>query len=36
VIGIALETEGAAVRDFARAYDMDYPLLLARTVRVWT
>lgn len=30
VIGIALEDQGAAVRDFARAYEMDYPLLLAR------
>lgn len=30
VIGIALEDQGAAVRDFARAYDMAYPLLLAR------
>lgn len=30
VVGIALENQGAAVRDFARAYDMDYPLLLAR------
>ena len=30
VLGIALENQGAAVRDFARAYEMDYPLLLAR------
>lgn len=30
VIGIALENEGTAVRDFAKAYDMDYALLLAR------
>ena len=31
VIGIALENEGTAVRDFAKAYDMDYALLLARS-----
>lgn len=30
VVGIALENEGTAVRDFAKAYDMDYALLLAR------
>lgn len=30
VLGIAIETDAAAVRDFARAYEMDYPLLLAR------
>lgn len=30
VVGIALEDDGAAVRDFARAYEMSYPLLLAR------
>ncbi len=30
VIGIALENEGTAVRDFAKAYDMEYALLLAR------
>lgn len=30
VLGIALENDGAAVRDFARAYEMSYPLLLAR------
>jgi thiol-disulfide isomerase/thioredoxin len=30
VLGIALENQGSAVRDFARAYEMDYPLLLAR------
>lgn len=30
VIGIAVEDQGPAVRDFARAYDIDYPVLLAR------
>lgn len=30
VIGIALENDAAAVRDFARAYEMDYTVLLAR------
>jgi thiol-disulfide isomerase/thioredoxin len=30
VLGIALENDGAAVRDFARAYEINYPLLLAR------
>lgn len=30
VLGIALENDGTAVRDFARAYEMSYPLLLAR------
>lgn len=30
VIGIALENDAAAVREFARAYDMTYPVLLAR------
>lgn len=29
VIGVAVEDQGEAVRDFARAYDMDYPLLVA-------
>ncbi len=30
VVGIALETDPVAVRDFARAYDVNYPVLLAR------
>ena len=30
VVGIALENEGSAVRDFAKAYEMGYTLLLAR------
>lgn len=30
VLGIALEEQGAAVRDFAKAYEIDYPLLLAK------
>ncbi|MFO1220635.1 MAG: TlpA disulfide reductase family protein [Burkholderiaceae bacterium] len=30
VLGIAIESDPAAVRDFARAYEMDYALLLAR------
>lgn len=30
VVGIALESDPVAVRDFARAYDINYPVLLAR------
>lgn len=30
VLGIAIERDAAAVRDFARAYEMDYTVLLAR------
>lgn len=30
VVGIALESEPAPVKDFARAYEMAYPVLLAR------
>ena len=30
VLGIAIEAQAAAVRDFAKAYEMDYPLLLAK------
>jgi thiol-disulfide isomerase/thioredoxin len=30
VLGIAIEDKAESVRDFAKAYDMDYPLLLAR------
>lgn len=30
VIGIALEDKVEPVRDFARAYEMDYPILLAK------
>jgi len=30
VIGIALEDKVEAVRDFAKAYEMDYPILLAK------
>ena len=30
IVGVAIEDQGAPVRDFARAYDMDYTLLLAR------
>jgi thiol-disulfide isomerase/thioredoxin len=30
VLGIAIESDAAAVRDFARAYEMDYTVLLAR------
>ena len=30
IVGIAVENEGAPVRDFARAYDIDYTVLLAR------
>jgi thiol-disulfide isomerase/thioredoxin len=30
VIGIALEEQGGPVRDFAKAYDMDYPIVLVR------
>jgi thiol-disulfide isomerase/thioredoxin len=30
VLGIAIESDAAAVRDFARAYEMDYVVLLAR------
>jgi len=30
VLGIALDTKPDAVRDFAKAYDMDYPVLLVK------
>jgi len=30
VVGIAIENDAEAVRDFARAYEMDYTVLLAR------
>jgi thiol-disulfide isomerase/thioredoxin len=30
VIGIAIEDQAEPVRDFAKAYEMDYPLLLAK------
>jgi thiol-disulfide isomerase/thioredoxin len=30
VIGIAIEDKAESVRDFAKAYDMDYPVLLAK------
>lgn len=30
IVGIAVEDQGAPVRDFARAYDIDYTVLLAR------
>lgn len=30
VLGIALEDKAEPVRDFAKAYDMDYPVLLAQ------
>jgi thiol-disulfide isomerase/thioredoxin len=30
VIGIAIEDQAEPVRDFAKAYDMDYPLLLGK------
>jgi len=30
VLGIAIEDKGAPVRDFAKAYEIDYPLLLAK------
>lgn len=30
VIGIAIEDKTEAVRDFAKAYEMDYPILLAK------
>ena len=30
LVGIAVENQGPPVRDFARAYDIDYPVLLAR------
>ncbi|MDD5249142.1 MAG: TlpA disulfide reductase family protein [Rhodocyclaceae bacterium] len=30
VLGIAIEEQAVAVRDFAKAYDIDYPLLLAK------
>ncbi len=29
VVGVALEDNGAHVRDFAKAYEMDYPIYLA-------
>jgi thiol-disulfide isomerase/thioredoxin len=30
VLGIAIEDKAEAVRDFAKAYEMDYPVLLAK------
>ncbi|MFO1327308.1 MAG: TlpA disulfide reductase family protein [Rubrivivax sp.] len=30
IVGIAIENQGPPVRDFARAYDIDYRVLLAR------
>jgi thiol-disulfide isomerase/thioredoxin len=30
VIGVAIEDKPDAVREFAKAYDMDYPVLLAK------
>ena len=30
VVGIAIEDKVEAVRDFAKAYDMDYPVLIAK------
>jgi peroxiredoxin len=30
VLGIALEDKAESVRDFAKAYEMDYPILLAK------
>lgn len=30
IVGIAIEDKTEAVRDFAKAYDMDYPVLLAK------
>lgn len=30
VVGINIETDAAPVRDFARAYDINYPVLMAR------
>jgi thiol-disulfide isomerase/thioredoxin len=30
VLGIALEEQGAPVREFAKAYDIDYPVLLVK------
>jgi thiol-disulfide isomerase/thioredoxin len=30
VLGLALEEQGAPVREFAKAYDIDYPLLLVK------
>lgn len=30
VIGIALEDRGGPVRDFAKSYDMDYPIVLTK------
>ncbi|MGE5468329.1 MAG: TlpA disulfide reductase family protein [Ignavibacteria bacterium] len=30
LIGVALEEQGTAVREFAKAYDMEYPLVLVK------
>jgi thiol-disulfide isomerase/thioredoxin len=34
VIGINIETDPAAVRDFARAYDVNYPVVLTRAAGI--
>jgi thiol-disulfide isomerase/thioredoxin len=35
VVGIAIEDDAAAVRDFAKAYEIDYPVLLAKSKGIW-
>lgn len=34
VLGIAIEDKPAAVREFAKAYEMDYPVLLAKELGI--
>jgi thiol-disulfide isomerase/thioredoxin len=35
VLGIAIEDNVEGVRDFAQAYEMDYPVLLAKNKGIW-
>jgi thiol-disulfide isomerase/thioredoxin len=35
VIGIAIEDRAEPVRDFAKAYDIDYPVVLAKGKGIW-
>ena len=35
VIGIAIEDNAEPVREFAKAYDMDYPVVLAKSKGLW-
>jgi thiol-disulfide isomerase/thioredoxin len=35
VVGIAIEDNVAGVRDFAKAYEIDYPVLVAKSKGIW-